>query len=338
MKSRKLTRLAPAAWLVAAIVWSSAAMADNEPAAEPTPTITQPTPAPDEIAAWIGELDDNRYLVRERATRQLLAAGSGGLDALLAAANGGGPEPADRAVWILRRLGNSKDLELRRQALERLISVQNRPQVAAAARLALAEILHHEAVQAIQQLGGRFVTGQFEAVGPYLAGDLILDHRWTGGDAGLRHLRFVFGLRAVKIIGADVSAAGLTELQQVETLEELWLIGTKLEPEDVPKVQKLLPEVMIDFRRGALLGVSSSTLDGMGAAVVGRVENGSAAAAAGIRVGDIIHKFAGEPVANFKALTTKISNHRPGDEVTIEVLRDGKPIEFKIKLGQWRTI
>jgi hypothetical protein len=281
-------------------------------------------------------LDDNRYVVREQATRLLLETQSTALDPLLAAANGESPEPADRAVWILRRLGNSKDQVLRRHALERLAKLRNHPQAATAALEALAAIRHNEAVAAIQRLGGRYVTG--EQFGPYATPRVELDHQWRGGDAGLAHLRDLIGAYQVFIIGADVTAKGAAELQHVSQLREVMLYRTQVTPEDVPALQKLLPHVMIDYRRGGLLGVGTNPLDVTGAAVVATVQPGSAAEAAGILVGDTIEKFQGQPVENFKTLTTMIGKHAAGEEVTIDVLRAGKPIHFELKLGEWKSL
>jgi hypothetical protein len=300
-----------------------------------SPTSPLAAPTPEEIAAWIVQLDDHRYVVRERATRQLLLAEVAVLDPLLVVANAARPEPADRAVWVLRRIATSKDAAVRRQALERLVQLQNRPLVVAAARDALAQIHHEEAVEAIRQLGGKFTTPYADAFGPYMAGRVILDKQWRGGDEGLVHLRHVIGLRHVIIIGTDVSLGGLQELVHMPDLDELWLYGTKLRAADVPQIRSLLPQVTIDFRLGALLGVGSNTPDGNGPAVVGTVQG--VAAAAGIQVGDIIQKFEGQPVPDFKTLTEMIGKHVAGDEVTLEVLRGGQPIEFKIKLGQWET-
>ena len=297
-----------------------------------------PVPSAEEIAGWIAALDDNRYLVREEATARLLEARAAALDPLLAAANGNRPEPADRAVWVLRRLAGVKELALRRQSLDRLVLLQNRPQVAAAAREALAEMRHNEAVQAIQQLGGKIASPYSDDIAPHMAGRVVIDHGWRGGEAGLAHLRDLIGLRHVIIIGTEISLKGLSELRQVELLDDLWLYGTKLQDDDISELQKLLPQVTIDYRRGALLGVGSHTPDGMGPAVVGVVQPGSVAAAAGIQVGDVIQKFENQPVPSFKALTTMIGKHTAGDEVTLEVLRGGQPIQFKIKLGQWETI
>jgi hypothetical protein len=299
----------------------------------------RPVPRPEQIAAWIADLDDNRYLARETATRQLLEAGAASLNDLLTTANGDRPEPADRAIWILRRLGNAKDQSLRRQALEHMVLLQNRPQIAAAAHESLAEIRHNEAVEAIQRLGGRYVTSEYGmAITAYYTPRVVLDQQWRGTDADLAHIRDLVAVRQVIIIGTDISVDGLAHLQNVNMLQDLLLYGTKLEPDDKAKVQKLLPHVTIDYRRGALLGVGTNAQNDMGPAVVGIVTKGSVAEQAGIRVGDIIHKFENQPVPNFKALTGMIGQHRAGDEVTLVAVRNGESIEFKIKLGAWETV
>jgi hypothetical protein len=297
-------------------------------------------PRTEEIAAWIADLDDNRYLVREAASRRLLEAGVASLDYLLGAANGDRPEPADRATWILRRLSSGKDQVLRRQALERLVLLKNRPQVVAVAQQALAELRHTEAVAALEALGGRYITSEYGmSIGFYYTPRLELDQQWRGTDADLVHVRNLVAVRQVAIFGTEISTEGLAHLQQANWLQEssLLLYGTKLESTDVPNVQKLLPQVEVDYRRGGLLGVGSNTPEGMGSAVVGIVKKGSAAEAVGIKVGDVVQKFENQPVPNFKALTLMIGKHRAGDEVTLEVVRNGQSMEFKVTLDAWQS-
>lgn len=329
-------------WIVAVLFaiasrFALPAIADEKAA---SPTAARPTPSAAEIDTWISQLNDDRYLVRERATRQLQEAGTAALDPLLATADSDRPEPSERAVWILRRMSNAKEPALRRQALERLSGLKKRPQVAAAAREALVQIEHDEALQAIEELGGRYGVDQLlSQISPTPAFRLVLDERWRGGDAALSHARHLIALRKVAVIGTDISVEGLKELAHCDLLQELCLYGTKLTPDDIAKLRKLLPEqIVIDYRKGALLGVGSNMAGGSGAAVVSTVEPGSAAAAAGIQVGDVIQKFNGEAVANFKALTLKIGDHHAGDEVTLEVVRGAQPMEFKVKLGQWKTV
>jgi hypothetical protein len=312
--------------------------------AQPSPAVTKeprPKPTAADIAKWVGELNDDRYLVREQATRHLLVAGEAALDELLVAADGERPEPADRSIWILRRQSMSKDPSLRRQGLEHLARLKKRPQVAAAARETLAQIEHEAALEAIEQRGGRYVDGEFPVqVGPIATPGLVLDERWQGGDEGLERLRHLVGLRHVIIIGTTISAEGAKQLQHCKSLQQVWLYGTRLQPSDVENLRKLLPEqVLIDYRRGALLGVGRTAgSDTTGPAIVNSVSPGSAAAAAGIQPKDVIQKFNGEPIPNFKALTSKIADHHPGDEVALEVLRNDKAMEIKVKLGQWKTV
>jgi hypothetical protein len=238
----------------------------------------------------------------------------------------------------MRRISDTSDLVVRRQALDRLVQLRNRPQLAGAARDALAQIRHNEAVAAIQQLGGRYIAGEFPMqYGQYMTPRVELDRTWRGGDEGLAHFRDLVGVPQVIIIGADVSAKGIAELQHVPDLADLWLYGTRLTEAEVPKITAGMPNVRIDFRRGGLLGVGSSTADKTSPAMVGMVQPGSAAADAGIQVGDIIKTFQGEAVINFESLTKMIGKYAEGEEVSLQVLRGDKVLDFKLKLGEWNT-
>lgn len=67
-------------------------------------------------------------------------------------------------------------------------------------------------------------------------------------------------------------------------------------------------------------------------ALVIRVTGDSPASKGGIKKGDIITKFAGKNVDT--ALTTLISQQKVGDEVSLEVYREGKTVSLKIKLEE----
>lgn len=325
------------ALLVAAAV-ACAAPDETSPAAAPAGTIdAATTPSAAAIARWINELDSGRYQVRERATQQLLGTGNAALDALLAAANGERAEPADRAVWILRQLADTEDAEVRRPALERLVQVANRPEVVAEAEQALGEIRHALAVQAISQLGGRFLRpGADVPWGQAVADCVLLDDGWRGGDAGLKYLGDLRDVPVVVIIGTDISSAALAKLPLGESVQMVQLYGTRLDDAGAQKLAETRPGVRIDYRRGALLGVRGN--DGQGAAVVQSVQDGTAAADAGIHPQDVIRKFAGQPIANFSELTEKIAKCRPGDEVTMEIERGDQKMEMKVKLGRWQSM
>jgi hypothetical protein len=62
------------------------------------------------------------------------------------------------------------------------------------------------------------------------------------------------------------------------------------------------------------------------------VTAGSPAAKAGFQGGDIMVEFDGKPVQNLYDFTYALRAKKPGDEVMVKVMRDGKPIEQKVLL------
>jgi serine protease Do len=60
----------------------------------------------------------------------------------------------------------------------------------------------------------------------------------------------------------------------------------------------------------------------------------TAAYKAGIHRGDIILKFDGVKVTTFDELEKQKNMHKPGDEVMVEVYRDGETLELKVVLGE----
>jgi hypothetical protein len=318
----------------AVVVWIACRAAIGQEAAI---SDVSASPSNEQITTWVAELDSNRYLVRERATQELLSAGVAAVEPLLTAANSGRPEPADRAIWIMRQMAETTDGDLRRTVLKQLVQVESRPQVVAEARAALATIDHDVAVLAIEQLGGRYLE---DGIDPNWGQQMplrrvILDDEWRGGDEGVAHLTKLRDVPLVIIMGSDVTRTGVAQLAELESLRDLQLYGTRLDEDDLAVLQKLMPGVTIDFRRGALLGVRG--IDGGGAAVVQSVQPGTAAAAAGIQSRDVIRRFNGEPVANFADLTGKIAKCMPGDRATLEIVRDNQAMDVVVSLGRWKS-
>lgn len=69
-------------------------------------------------------------------------------------------------------------------------------------------------------------------------------------------------------------------------------------------------------------------------ALVSNVEPGSPGEKAGLKQGDVIRTFEGKDVSNRANLQSMVVNKSPGAEVTLGLLRDGKPLTLKLTLGE----
>lgn len=73
-------------------------------------------------------------------------------------------------------------------------------------------------------------------------------------------------------------------------------------------------------------------MDDIRGVYIARLSENGGAEEAGIEVGDIILKVDGLEVNSLSELLEVISQHRPGDEVVIEIVRDGKYMSYDIEL------
>jgi putative serine protease PepD len=80
------------------------------------------------------------------------------------------------------------------------------------------------------------------------------------------------------------------------------------------------------------LGVQISDADGGGAALVD-VVSGSPADDAGLQAGDVVVQVAGETVDDGGDLRQAVADRDPGDELKLEVRRDGETREVTVELG-----
>lgn len=70
--------------------------------------------------------------------------------------------------------------------------------------------------------------------------------------------------------------------------------------------------------------------------LIGRVDDGSPAAAAGLQVGDVVTRFDGEDVSSGGRLGQLVRQRDKDDQVTLEFFRDGKPATTTATLGERR--
>ena len=106
-----------------------------------------------------------------------------------------------------------------------------------------------------------------------------------------------------------------------------------------PVVDTLLKDGKIEHARMGV-GINDVTpenatffhLSNASGALISQVEADSPAAKAGIKVGDVITELNGKKMDNSGQLQAAISAHRPGDKVTLGVIRDGKSLTVPVTL------
>jgi serine protease Do len=107
-----------------------------------------------------------------------------------------------------------------------------------------------------------------------------------------------------------------------------------------PTVAKLIRDGKVEHAR---MGVSISDvtpenakffdLKDANGALVTQVQNDSPAATAGLKTGDVITEVDGKPVSDASELQMAIGLKSPGEKVALQVLRDGKAVNYSLKLA-----
>jgi S1-C subfamily serine protease len=81
------------------------------------------------------------------------------------------------------------------------------------------------------------------------------------------------------------------------------------------------------------VGIGQAVEDGR--TVIGLVDPESPAELAKLREGDVVLKIADRDVTSPDILTAEIRKRKPGQDVTLSIERDGKPMDVKVKLGEY---
>jgi hypothetical protein len=289
-------------------------------------------------ASLILQLASLRYEIREEATKKLEKLGIDAVEPLFAAAAGENLEVTCRAIRALAAIYDSEDdaaFDAAEIALEQLAESPNRSAAQRAAAVLSPQELFwtldadkrrirrwKRAIARIRELGGIVnavdsATGQARQIAEP-SGDeavqlmVVLEAGWKGGGAGLVNLKRM----AVRVPWPMVYV----------------IDGVSLPPGALDNLQRAVPQMRIEGRGRALLGISCP-LDRP--CRVGRVQPDSAADKAGIQVGDVILKYDGELLEGFERLIEITGAHKPGDRVELEVRRGEATIRLEARLTGW---
>ena len=305
----------------------------------------EPAASPDaaDISGWIDQLAAEQFAQREAATRSLAASGAAAIEPLRLAIRRNDLEVSSRAVEILREMLAGEDAELA-SAAERALEDLAEGSDAAVAGMAEATLDFHtlglaEAARARLEALGAIITEGF-LPGGHRGVHALFNASWTGKSDDLRLLARLRHVAQVGVHGVPLDEASLAVLGRLRSLEQLQLYGTGVGDAALAALAEKLPDTKIDVRKGGKLGVAGQSV--IGPCLITHVQDGSAAADAGIQIGDIVLHIDGQPVANFEALTELVGRRGPGDKIELDIERGGanaggEQQRFKrtVQLGGW---
>ncbi len=147
--------------------------------------------------------------------------------------------------------------------------------------------------------------------------------------------------------GRHPQIPGLPENLDGEIGDALRNFRFELDPEDAARLgDDARDEVRRVFRsRGPRLGIRYHELSDQLAAyfkvddgvLVSSVDEGSPAAKAGLKAGDVIVKLDGKPVGDASDLGSAVARLDAGTPATITVQRDGRPLDLKVTVERLRS-
>jgi hypothetical protein len=291
----------------------------------------------DKLERLVADLGSHDYRTRESATRQLTDQGPAAIEALAKAAQTRDLEVSYRAVRILESLMDCGDPTTQDRIAESLKSLADQETTSAAGLasdvLALYQFtLSDRAMEQLRKLGAVVtLSEELPLMSPGFV-QITLSDNWKGAASDLKLLKQVRNLLWLHVVNIDLADADLASIGELAQVSQVDLWGTGASPAAVEKLAAALPNCRVDRRTGALLGVRGS--DSMPSCMVMEVQPGTAAENAGIRVGDEILSFNGEPVHNFEEFTAFVATKKGGDEVKLELRRDGRVITKDVTLGK----
>lgn len=281
------------------------------------------------VAQLVRDLESPEFAVRRRATQALIEYGDDAIPALAKAAKTAGPETAARAVIVLERLYSDLQAdEATVDAAETALESLRESKVAVASRMSTQALTDNQdlrerrAVAAIQRLGGivEYLPDQFQQQFPNGSGRqinfILIGRKWRGGDDGLKYVKRLSSVRNLYV----------TQSKKFQPVSK----------KAIAALQRDVPNISIQKRGMACLGVSGSMNGGGAGCYVTLVKPDSAAAKANIRPGDMIVEFAGKQVRDFQTLVDRIADHDPGDKVKVGLLRRGQRTTVTVELAEWK--
>lgn len=159
-------------------------------------------------------------------------------------------------------------------------------------------------------------------------------------DAALANMRRLANVSLLYVSDMPATSEFFKNVGAMPRLNNIQFKGCKL---DIPAYKRLeaTRRVRMNFEAQAFLGIQGSGAMNAGRpgvdTQVSMVIPDSAADEGGVKAGDFINRIDGEKVEDFRDVRLHITQYAAGDEVVIEVLRNGKPESLTVTLRDFDT-
>ncbi len=192
------------------------------------------------VEQLVGQLDDARFAVRTRASRELERRGDTALPLVARLAASGSPEASRRAFVLLRTWSRSGEPALEEAtvaALEEIASHASRPGLEARSILRWRrEAIAMDALRLFEEQGAQVSVRHLQNGRSYA---IQLTDRWTGNDEDLARLKDLGTLSTLSVQNARISNEAMRWIGSCVELEYLFLGDTAIDTRGLKYLSEL---------------------------------------------------------------------------------------------------
>ena len=146
---------------------------------------------------------------------------------------------------------------------------------------------------------------------------IFIPESWHGGDEALTHIERIF-------------------LDAPDPKPVVYILGTpQISADGLKKLELTLPKGSLTRRSPVSLGISHNPQLNEVGVRVSQVQRESSAALAGIVPDDLITMIDETEIIDFDTLIESLAHRKPGQSVTVNVVRNGENRQIVVKLKGW---
>ncbi len=233
--------------VVLALQWEPARGQDDAPHGPATN-------AEKSVGYWVKQLGNDHFLRREKATKELIKAGTGAIDELVAVIQTGDLEVIERATEVITEIALARPPSDDGGAWEQLskLAEHGAGRRASRARAAIDEIREHRASQARHALASAGITvGMDEfAIRAISQPRMVvqIDEKWRGDIESLQWLAWLEGVENVRIKGPAVTREVIEQVVEIPDLQTLAIVDGQVDDATLAPLVNMSRIHAIEFR------------------------------------------------------------------------------------------